>query len=141
MRTTRTDQLTIAARSAGVGALATLIDLCVLALLVSGLGVPGRIANLPALALGVAVQFVGNKLFAFGDRSGAWLTQGVKFFAVESLGFVLNLTIFDLLVTHTPVPYLGARLISTLVVYYAVCLPLWARIFVPANVAAQQGVP
>ena len=62
-------------RSAGVGAVATGVDLLALALLVSAFGLAPRAASLPALALGIAVQFVGNKLFAFGDRSARWVER------------------------------------------------------------------
>lgn len=116
-------------RSAGVGALATLVDLIALAVLVSGFDVSPRVASVPALALGIAVQFVGNKLFAFGDRSRRWVQQGAQFLAVEAVGFLLNLLLFDLAVTLTPLPYLLARVLTTSVVYFAVCLPLWSRIF------------
>jgi putative flippase GtrA len=124
-------RLLILLRSAGVGALATLVDLGALAVLVSVLGVSPRVASAPALALGVATQFVGNKLFAFGDRSPRWARQGAQFAAVEALGLALNLLLFDLAVTHSPLPYLAARVLSTSVVYFAVCLPLWSRIFRP----------
>jgi len=122
-------KLLVFVRSAGVGALATGVDLVALALLVSAFGLSPRAASLPALGLGITVQFVGNKLFAFGDRSARWVEQGARFLAVEALGFTLNLLLFDLAVTHTPLPYLVARMLSTSLVYFAVCLPLWSRIF------------
>jgi hypothetical protein len=55
--------------------------------------------------------------------------QGAQFVAVEALGLGLNLMLFDFAVTHTPLPYLAARMLSTSIVYFAVCLPLWSRIF------------
>jgi putative flippase GtrA len=121
--------LWVVARSAGVGLLATVSDLVALAVLVGGLGVSPRAASVPALALGIAVQFVGNKWFAFGDRSPRWLSQGVRFMGVETLGFVANLVLFDLAVTLTKLPYLPLRLLTTNVVYFAICLPLWSLIF------------
>ena len=123
----------IVLRSAGVGLLATATDLVVLAVLVSGLHVSPRLASLPALALGIGVQFVGNKLFAFEDRSKAWMRQGVQFLAVESLGFVANLVLYDLAITRFDLPYLALRLLTTNIVYFAICLPLWSRIFRPAQ--------
>ncbi|MFO0571565.1 MAG: GtrA family protein [Polyangiaceae bacterium] len=51
-----------------------------------------------------SAQFVGNKLFAFEDRSKDWMRQGVQFLAVESLGFVANLVLYDLAVTHFQLP-------------------------------------
>ncbi len=116
-------------RSIGVGGLATLTDLVLLTLLVSGLGVHVRIASIPALVLGMFVQFVGNKHFAFRDRSRKWVKQGLQFAGVELIGFAANAMVFDLLVTQTPMPYLVARCLGTFVVYVAVCMPLWSRIF------------
>ncbi len=135
--------LPVVVRSMGVGAAATLLDLGVLALLVSALGVSARLASAPALLLGVTAQFVGNKLFAFRDRSRDWVRQGLGFFAVEALGLLANLALFDLAVRHTAVPYLLARLGITSLVYFAVCLPLWSLVFrasaTPALVPAPEG--
>ncbi len=117
------------ARSASIGLLATLTDLAVLALLVSGFGMSPRLASVPALALGIGVQFVGNKWFAFGDHSPAWLRQGAQFLGVETLGFVANLVLFDLAIRVTRLPYLPLRLLTTNLVYFAICLPLWSLIF------------
>jgi len=122
-----------------VGSIATIMDLGVLTFLVSGLGLSARIASAPALALGIAAQFVGNKLFAFGDRSRAWVRQGLQFLAVEALGFVANLGIFDLCMTHTRLPYLGVRLCTTNLVYFGICLPLWSCIFRPAPGTSAEG--
>ena len=114
-----------------VGSVATIVDLATLSVLVSGLGLNARVSSAPALALGIAAQFVGNKLFAFGDRSRAWMRQGLQFLAVEALGFVANLAIFDLVMAHTRLPYLPVRLCTTNLVYFGICLPLWSRIFRP----------
>ena len=116
-------------RSAAVGLAATVLDFGVLSLLVTGLGVPARLASLPALALGISVQFIGNKWLAFRDPSPAWLRQAGLFLAVEGLGLLANLVAFDRLLAWTPLPYLACRVISTSLVYFALCLPLWARIF------------
>ncbi|MBK7585499.1 MAG: GtrA family protein [Myxococcales bacterium] len=122
----------VVVRSAGVGLCATATDLIALAVLVSGFGLSPRIASVPALALGIAIQFVGNKWFAFADRSPNWVRQGAQFLGVESLGFVANLVLFDLALTHTHLPYLPLRLVTTNLVYFALCLPLWSLIFRPA---------
>jgi putative flippase GtrA len=124
-------KLMVLLRSAGVGALATVTDLLMLALLVGALALPPRLASVPALVLGIGVQFAGNKLFAFEDRSPRWVRQGAQFLGVEALGFTLNLLLFDLAMTRTPLPYLLARMLTTSIVYFAVCLPLWSLIFRP----------
>jgi putative flippase GtrA len=48
------------ARSAGVGAVATVVDVFLLLCLVELGGVAPALANVPALLGGLAVQFVGN---------------------------------------------------------------------------------
>ncbi|MBI5513758.1 MAG: GtrA family protein [Deltaproteobacteria bacterium] len=122
-------RVALLARSAGVGAVATAADLGTLALLVHGLHWDARQASAPALALGVLVQFVGNKLFAFRDRDPRWARQALRFLAVEALGFVANLVLFDLAVRAVPTAPVALRLVTTNLVYFCVCLPLWTRIF------------
>lgn len=122
-------RVAVVLRSFGVGGVATLVDLATLALLVSGFGVAPRVASLPALTLGIVVQFFGNKLVAFADDTPDWARQGAEFLGVEALGFVLNLVLFDRMMVLTRLPYLVARVITTSFVYFAVCLPLWSRIF------------
>ena len=134
-------RLALVARSMAVGFLATIIDLGTLALLVSGLGVHPRVASVPALSLGIVAQFVGNKLFAFGDRSRAWVRQGLQFLAVEALGFAANLVLYDLVIANTSLPYLPVRLGTTNVVYFGICLPLWSRIFRPAPRSISESCP
>lgn len=121
--------LFILLRSAGVGAGATLVDLLALTVLVSGFGVPASVASAPALLLGMATQFVGTKRFAFRDRSREWVRQGLAFAAVEALSLVANLALFELALRYTPVPYVLARLACTSLVYFAISLPLWSRVF------------
>jgi putative flippase GtrA len=125
----RLKRLFIVLRSAAVGLLATVADLVALAVLVDAVGLSPRHASLPALALGIGVQFVGNKCFAFADRSPRWAEQGLLFLGVEALGMAANLVLFDLAVTHLSLPYLALRIATTSIVYFAICLPLWSRIF------------
>ncbi|MGC4086587.1 MAG: GtrA family protein [Polyangiaceae bacterium] len=116
-------------RSALVGALATGLDFVTLITLVSGLGISARVASLPALSVGVAAQFVGNKCFAFRDTSRAWVRQAALFLAIEALGFACNAFCFDRLLVATHWPYVVCRVLSTAVVYFCICLPLWTRLF------------
>ena len=128
-RRTLSDRLATLVRSAGVGAVATAVDLVTLALLVHGLGLSARVASAPALCLGVAVQFFGNKLVAFRDRDPNWIPQAARFLGVELVGFAANLALFDLAVRHVAVAPVALRLVTTNLVYFGVCLPLWSRIF------------
>lgn len=128
-------------RSALVGVLATATDLAVLAALASGAGLGPRLASPVALTLGLGVQFVGNKLFAFEDRRRAWLKQGSLFLAVEALSFALNLFLFDVAVRAVPaVPYVVVRAACQALVYFGVSLPLWSRIFTAAPTRLAQEV-
>lgn len=116
-------------RSAVVGAAATGVDFLCLAVLVSALGVPARAASIPALSLGIVAQFIGNKFFAFRDRSPDWGRQAACFLAIEALGFACNALCFDRLLVLTHLPYAICRMLSTSVVYFCICLPLWSRLF------------
>ena len=117
------------ARGAGVGAIATVADLTTLAVLVHSFGVTARAASAPALVLGVVIQFVGSKLVTFRNRDRAWGSQALRFAAVEAVGFAANLALFDLAVRHVAVAPVALRLVTTNLVYFGVCLPLWSRIF------------
>ncbi len=122
-------RLTTVLSSACVGAIATGFDLLLLAVLVDGLGLAPRAANLPALLGGVLAQFVGNKVFAFRDRSPAWVRQGLWFGLVEAGALSLNALLFDRLIAVFALPYLGARVLGSALVYFGFSLPLWSRIF------------
>ena len=116
-------------RSAAVGLVATGLDFLALISLVSVLGVPPRVASLPALSLGIVAQFVGNKWVAFRDSSPDWWRQAVCFVAIEALGFMCSALCFDRLLVLTHLPYVVCRALSTSLVYFCVCLPLWSRLF------------
>lgn len=122
-------------RSAAVGVTATLLDLAILATLVHAFDVGPRVASPLGLIAGVAVQFVGNKIYAFRDRpSGGierWGAQGLAFLGVEAVAFALNALGFDLVVATTHLPALPVRIVVSSAVYFIFCLPLWSRLFRP----------
>jgi putative flippase GtrA len=123
------DRVAQLARGAGVGAIATSVDLFTLALLVHAFGVSPRVASVPALSLGVVVQFVGSKLLTFRERESPWGPQALRFLSVEAFAFALNVALFDAAVRALPLTPVVLRLVTTNLVYFGVCLPLWARIF------------
>lgn len=123
------NRLVTFSRSAAVGVVATAFDFVTLVVLVSGLGVSARVASFPALGLGIIAQFVGNKRFAFRNHSPDWLRQGLCFLAIEAFGLACNALCFDRLLVLTPLPYVVCRMLSTSLVYFCVCLPLWSRLF------------
>ena len=120
-------------RSASVGLVATGLDFLALVILVGGFGLPPRIASLPALSLGVVAQFVGNKWIAFRDPSRDWFRQAACFLAIELLGLACNAVCFDRLLVFSHLPYVVCRVLSTSIVYFGVCLPLWSRLFSGAS--------
>jgi len=118
-----------------------LVDFAVLATLVSALGHSARVASPIALACGIAFQFVGNKVFAFRDKSTAWARQAALFVAIEALAFIANVALFDVAFRFLPAPYLVLRAGCQAIVYFGISLPLWTRLFVvgeakPATVAS-----
>jgi len=117
------------ARSALVGLVASTIDLVVLGVLVDHLGVQPAWANVPALTLGLVVQFVGNKCFAFQDRSSALLRQGTLFLAIELCAFALNAGLFHVLGVWLVWPWWLARVVASAAVYFGFSYPLWSRVF------------
>ncbi len=129
-------------RSGLVGGLATVVDLLALFILVESFGLDPVLANVPALSLGLSVQFFGNKFWAFDERStdAASLTRQAGLFALVEVGaFALNAATFHLLVTVWAAPYMLARLLGSGVVYFAFSYPLWAYVFRPAR--SDGGVP
>jgi putative flippase GtrA len=115
-------------RGAVVGIAATIGDVLALVLLVT-VGLPPALASFPALAIGVAIQFVGSKLFTFEDRSRAWAQQGALFLLVEAAALGLNLALFDVGLRLSHLPYPLVRLATTSVVYAGFSLPLWSLVF------------
>jgi putative flippase GtrA len=121
--------MVVLVRSAVVGIVATLVDLLALLVLVQIAGARPEVANVPALILGLAAQFAGNKVFAFRDRSPDLLGQGSRFLLVEAGALTLNAVAFHLAVTLTPIPYPAARLLGSSLVYFGWSYPLWRRVF------------
>lgn len=138
---TLTESIATVIRSAGVGVVATVVDLMSLAWMVHALHVSPRVASAPALLLGVLVQFVGNKSLAFRDRDPRWAPQAARFFAVEAVAFAANLALFDLATRAVPLPAVLLRVVTTSAVYFGLCLPLWSRIFSATSNAAAEGDP
>lgn len=116
-------------RSALVGLLATVADLGVLWLLIEGAGAAPGLANVPGLIAGLLLQFVGNKYFAFADRSPLTPSQVGRFAAVEAVTFALNLAAFHLLAVCLGLPFVVSRLAGEGLVYVGYSSPRWRRIF------------
>jgi putative flippase GtrA len=122
-------------RSFLAGGAATIVDLAVLAFLVSVLGFDPRHANVPALMAGGVVNFVGNRSFAFRATSGPLAKQIFGYTAVEIVALVLNGILFDLVMRMLPghaAWYPLVRLVTSHVVFLAWSYPLWRLVFLRA---------
>lgn len=117
------------------GGAATLADLAVLTVLVSLLGLSPRLANLPALAAGGVVNFLGNRHFAFRASRGSLAKQATLYTLVEIVALALNGVLFDLAMRLPPIaPHAATwvvpvRLVTSHVVFLAWSYPLWRLVF------------
>jgi putative flippase GtrA len=121
------------ARAGLAGAGATLVDLGVLALLVSGFGVSPRLASLPALVAGGVANFLGNRHFAFRAREGSLVRQAVLYTLIEVIALALNGALYDFVLRTCPGTahaYGWVRLATSHLVFLAWSYPLWRRVFV-----------
>lgn len=120
-------------RGALVGLAATLVDLALLALLFDVARLPLRVASPLALLAGVAVQFVGSRAVTFRARGAAWRPQALGFAVVEALSFAANVALTALACRALGLPPTVVRVPVTSLVYVAISLPLWSRVFRPAE--------
>ena len=136
----RMRRLATFARSLLTGGAATLVDLGVIAAAVGLLHLTPSAANAPALLAGAAVQFFGNRRFAFRSR-GPLGRQAALFAASEVVTLALNFLLYQLVVTR--VPRLGpagavlARAVTTNLVFLLWSYPVWARVFRGQGEAAE----
>jgi len=118
------------ARSLLAGAAATVADLAALAFLVSVAGVDPRVASLPALVAGGAVQFFGNRRYVFRAEDGSLPRQVILFLLVEAIALGLNGLFYDgAMRAVSPHLYLAARLVTSNLVYVAWSYPMWHFVF------------
>jgi putative flippase GtrA len=119
-------------RSALAGGAATLVDLAVIAFAVGVLHAPAAAANVPALAAGAAVQFLGNRHFAFRAEGGDVRRQLLFFALAEAVTLLLNGALYHLVATRFALGPMGAviaRAITTNLVFLCWSYPVWSRIF------------
>ena len=119
-------------RAGGAGLVATLADLFVLTVLVSGFHVDPKIASFPALLVGGTVNFFANRHFAFKAASGHAGKQAVGYTAVEIVALALNAALYDFVLRVAPVTvgaYWIVRLITSHLVFLTWSYPLWRKVF------------
>ena len=135
-------RLTTFARSALTGGAATLVDLAVIGVAVGVLHAPAAAANVPALLAGAAVQFLGNRHFAFRAEGGDLRRQAALFALAEAVTMLLNGALYALVARHFVLgagAAMLARALTTNAVFLLWSYPVWRRIFQPAAPAA--GLP
>jgi putative flippase GtrA len=124
-------RLLVLARSLLAGGAATLVDLAALTAMVSLCGIAPRFASVPALVLAGAVNFLGNRHFAFRASSASAARQAKLFVLVHLVTLGLNAVVYDLalraLAAH--VPYWALRLVVSNVIYLAWSFPMFKRVF------------
>ncbi len=119
-------------RSALTGALATLVDLGMVALLVGVLRQKPEVASVPALLAGALVQFLGGRHFAFRAREGSLARQAMLFTLVEIGTLALNAALYHVVAVNVPLGVTGAliaRLVTTNLVFVGFSYPLWKWAF------------
>ena len=112
-----------------VGVLATGADLATLALLVEGAHLSPAAANVPALLVGLVVQFVGCRAFVFPHGEHGLFAQAFRFLVAEAGTLALNGIIFHVLVSATTIPYALSRPVGQLAVFVLFSYPAWRRVF------------
>ncbi len=119
-------------RAGAAGVLATLVDLGVLALLVSVRHWDARHASILALLAGGVANFFGNRNFAFRARHGSLARQALGYAVVELVALALNGILYDAVLRTVPASaqaYWAVRLATSHLVFLAWSYPLWRRVF------------
>ena len=106
-----------ASRSLAVGAVATLVDVCVLLLCVRLLGFPNPLGAAVGVSVGSTVAFFGNRWFAFRDADKQLAPQVVRFVATISVGIAIHASLVHVLADMFSVPVVLAKLIADLAVF------------------------
>lgn len=112
-----------------VGGVATIADFAALAALVEFAHVRETVANVPALAVGALVQFMGCRHLVFQAARGHLGRQLAGFALVEFATLALNGLVFHVLVTLAAAPYWLARPLGTFAVFALFSYPLWKWVF------------
>ena len=116
-------------RSSTVGLVATLADFAVLEICVRLLHVRPSTAKVFSFLVGLSVQFLGNRTFAFHATGGPLGRQVLLFCAVESVALTLNWLLFRYLAETLGLPLELANVLVTFVVYVGFSYPAWRIVF------------
>jgi putative flippase GtrA len=106
-----------ASRSLAVGAVATVVDVCVLLLCVHFFGFSNPLAAAVGVTVGSTVAFFGNRRFAFRDTEPEMAPQLIRFAATVSVGIAVHASLVHVLSDIFLVPVVLAKLIADLAVF------------------------
>jgi putative flippase GtrA len=95
-----------------VGASGYVVNLCVFALCVEGLGLHHLVGATIAFVVAVLNNFWWNRNWTFRARSGHAGFQAARFFTVSVVAFLFAASILELLVSVAEMPELPAQAIS-----------------------------
>jgi putative flippase GtrA len=106
-----------ASRSLAVGAVATLVDICVLLVCVRLLRFSNPLGAAVGVTVGSTVAFFGNRIFAFRDAEKEMAPQLIRFAATVSVGIVVHASLVHVLADLFAVPVVLAKVIADLAVF------------------------
>jgi dolichol-phosphate mannosyltransferase len=95
-----------------VGASGYVVNLCVFALCVEGLGMHHLAAAIGAFCVAVTNNFLWNRHWTFKATAGHAGFQAARFFTVSIVAFLFAASILELLVSVAELPELPAQAIS-----------------------------
>ena len=98
-----------------VGASGYVVNLCVFALCVEGLGAHHLVGATVAFVVAVLNNFWWNRHWTFRVRSGHAGFQAARFFTVSVVAFLFAASVLELLVSVAEMPELSAQAISIIV--------------------------
>jgi putative flippase GtrA len=98
-----------------VGASGYVVNLCVFALCVEGLGAHHLVGATAAFVVAVLNNFWWNRHWTFRARSGRAGFQAARFFTVSVVAFLFAASVLELLVSVAEMPELPAQAISIIV--------------------------
>lgn len=98
-----------------VGASGYVVNLCVFALCVEGLGAHHLVGATVAFVVAVLNNFWWNRHWTFRARSGRAGFQAARFFTVSVVAFLFAASVLELLVSVAEMPELPAQAISIIV--------------------------
>lgn len=93
------------------GAAAAATHLLVVVLLVEGGGAAPLVANIGGFLVAFGVSYPGHRYLTFATGRAPPAQSLPRFFLVAGLGFLLNESLFALLLLLTPLPYPAALLL------------------------------